>query len=174
MGFTGDRYMMSNSSAGRITQKFLLALTTACLAGALFAGSASARAVVWSGVAMYSGETLTPVPQTLHLSVTNGKVRVKSLQVIMACTGDISSSEIAFWVTNGPTVSLVRNRFRFPNTFTVVNGGRRGVVRLSGILRSNGIGTALAQVSTETRNDGGGVENCAARVNFGRIIRGPS
>ncbi len=162
---------MSNAPSVRLSQKFLLALAAACLTGALFAGSASARAVTWSGTAGYGGETLTPIPQTLMLSVANGRVRIRNMQVVMACTGDISNPEIAFDVVNGPTVNLRLNRFRF--NFIRSANGRTGRVQLTGTLRSNGRGNALAQVSTATRNFGGGIERCAARVNFSSLRRGP-
>ncbi len=161
---------MSNAPSVRLSQKFLLALAAACLTGALFAGSASARAVTWSGTAGYGGETLTPIPQTLMLSVANGRVRIRNMQVVMACTGDISNPEIAFDVVNGPTVNLRLNRFRF--NFIRSANGRTGRVQLTGTLRSNGRGNALAQVSTPA-NAGDGIERCAARVNFSSLRRGP-
>ncbi len=153
----------------RLSQKFLLALAAACLTGALFAGNASARAVTWSGTAFYTGATLTPTPQTLMLSVTNGRARISSMQVVMACSGG-SNPEIAFWVANGPTVNLRLNRFRF--NFIKSANGRTGRVQLTGTLRSNGTGNALVQVSTPA-TAGDGIERCAARVNFSRLRRGP-
>ncbi len=153
----------------RLSQKFLLALAAACLTGALFAGSASARAVTWSGTAFYTGETLLPTPQTLMLSVANGRARIRSMQVVMTCT-DASNPEIAFWVANGPTVNLRLNRFRF--NFIKSANGRTGRVQLTGTLRSNGRGNALVQVSTPA-NAGDGIERCAARVNFSSLRRGP-
>ncbi len=154
----------------RLSQKFLLALAAVCLTSALFAGSASARAVTWSGTAGYGGETLTPTPQTLMLSVANGRVRIRSMQVVMACTGGGSNPEIAFDVVNGPTVNLRSNRFRF--NFIKSANGRTGRVQLTGTLRSNGRGNALVQVSTPA-NAGDGIERCAARVNFSSLRRGP-
>ncbi len=160
--------MMSNASSMRLSQKFLLALAAVCLTGALFAGNASAR--TWSGTAFYTGETLTRAPQTLMLSVTNGRVRIRSMQVVMACNDAGSNPEIAFWVANGPTVNLRSNRFRF--NFIKSANGRTGRVQVTGTLRSNGRGNALVQVSTPA-NAGDGIERCAARVNFPNLRRGP-
>ncbi len=154
----------------RLSQKFLLALAAVCLTGALFAGNASARAVTWSGTSFYTGATLTRTPQTLMLSVTNGRVRIRSMQVVMACNDAGSNPEIAFWVANGPTVNLRLNRFRF--NFIKSANGRTGRVQVTGTLRSNGRGNALVQVSTPA-NAGDGVERCAARVNFSSLRRGP-
>ncbi len=159
---------MSNAPSVRLSQKFLLALAAVCLTGSLFAGTASAR--TWSGTAFYTGATLTPTPQTLMLSVTNGRVRISSMQVVMACTGG-SGPELAFWVSSRPTVILRSNRFSF-DFIESSNGGRTGRVRLSGRLGSNGRGTALSQISTANR-PGGAFERCSARVNFSSLRRGP-
>ncbi len=161
--------MMSNAPPMRLSQKFLLALAAVCLTGALFAGSASARAVTWSGTAFYTGATLLPTPQILMLSAANGRVRISNMQVVMACSGG-SNPEIAFWVANGPTVNLRLNRFRF--NFIKSANGRTGRVQLTGTLRSNGRGNALVQVSTPA-NAGDGIERCSARVNFSSLRRGP-
>jgi len=147
-------------------QKFFLLFAAFCLAGAFFTSSASARTTTWSGTKFYTGETLMVFPQTLILPAVRGRVRIKSMQLIMACSGG-SNPEIAFDVVNGPTVNLASNRFRF--NFTRSSNGRIGQISLRGRLGSNSRGTALVQISTVPRI--GDSERCTASVGFSNLRR---
>lgn len=110
---------------------------------------------------------------TLTFSVNNGRAKLTSLQAIMACTDttDGAESERAFYVANGPTDTLNRNRFRF--NFNRSAGGRLGHVRLSGRLRSNGGGSARLELNAIARDSSSGavIERCQASLNY-RMTRG--
>ena len=106
------------------------------------------------------------------LSAKNGRVKLTVLQFIMACTdaADGTESARAFdYVTGSATL----NRNRFSMNLLGISNGRNGRVRLSGVLGSNGRGTATANatavgVDSSTNNV---IETCESRVTFS-LLRG--
>ena len=114
-------------------------------------------------------------PTYLSLGVNNnGQAKVRNVQLIMACTDaeDGTESSRAFYARFNNFEPLRLNRFDFE--FTALSGGRIGLVRVKGILRSNGRGAARAEViATATGDMGQVVERCqgAARI---ELRRGPN
>jgi hypothetical protein len=113
-------------------------------------------------------------PAYLSLDAKNGKVKVKNVQLIMACTDaeDGTESSRAFYGRFLNYRALRLNKFDIE--FTALAGGRIGLVHLKGILRSNGTGAARAEViATATGDMGQVVERCqgAARI---QLRRGPN
>lgn len=113
-------------------------------------------------------------PAYTTLAVKNGKVKVKNVQLIMACTDaeDGTESSRAFYAHFNNFEALRLNKFDIE--FTANAGGRIGLVRLKGVLRSNGTGAARAEViATAVGDMGQVVERCqgAARI---VLRRGPA
>jgi len=123
---------------------------------------AAAAPVLWGG---FGSNDLGQ--GTITFSVNNGRAKLTSLQAIMACTDTNNGreSDRAYSISNGPTDTLNLNRFNF--NFNRSSGGRRGHVRLSGILRSNGHGNAHLNLTATARGDLGGViERCQASLTY--------
>ena len=164
--------MTRATRSSRISRVTILAFAVsaglAVLALLSMSPGASARTNLWGG----SGANDVG-PGTILFKVQNGRATIKSIQAVMACTdtSDGSESDRAFDVANGPTDTLNRNRFNF--NFSRYSGGRQGHVRLSGILRSNGRGTArldLTAVGRDFETDSV-IERCQASVEY-RLRRG--
>ena len=97
----------------------------------------------------------------LLLGVQNGQAKVKNVQLILACTDtqDGTESSRAFDARFGNWESLRLNRFSFE--FTARSNGRIGLVRLRGVLRSNGTGKARVRVIASAQSDQGAtIERC--------------
>lgn len=110
-------------------------------------------------------------PAHLLLQVRSGKASVTNVQLIIACTDaeDGTESSRAFDARYRTRKALSRNHFSFD--FTARSNGRVGRVRLTGVLRSNGTGTARARVEATAVSDTGAiVERCAgeARIQLRR------
>lgn len=85
-------------------------------------------------------------PASVLLGVNNGQVKVRNVQLIMACTDaeDGTESSRAFYARFNHYRPLRLNRFDIE--FTANAGGRLGLVRLKGILRSNGTGAVRVRI----------------------------
>lgn len=140
-----------------------LALALAVAGVLSVSASAEARPVPWGGT---SANDLGPA--SVVLNAEGGRVTLSSLQVIMACTdtGDGTESARAFSIATRNRVTLRRNRFAFDVSAT--SGGRVGQVELTGVLGSNGRGTARADVVATGVDEGTGavIERCRATVSF--------
>lgn len=139
-----------------------LAVLPAVLALAL-PTAASAAPTPWGG----SGSNDLG-PAYALLSVANGKVKVKNVQMIMACTDaeDGTESSRAFSAHYLTATPLDRNRYAI--SFTASSGGRLGHVRLNGVLRSNGTGTIRVRIEATASGDSGGIiERCQGETRFG-------
>lgn len=106
-------------------------------------------------------------PATILLSARGGRVTLKNVQFIMSCTdtGDGTYSDRAFDYVSG---SATLNLNRFTMNLTGDSNGRQGAARLTGVLGSNGRGTARIDATAtgidyETNQV---IENCQARVTF--------
>lgn len=113
-------------------------------------------------------------PAYLLLGVQNGQARVKNVQLILACTDtqDGTESSRAFDARFGNWRNLRLNKFRFE--FTATSNGRVGLVRVRGVLRSNGTGAARAKVIATAQSDQGAIiERCQGRVRIS-LRRGPA
>ncbi len=106
-------------------------------------------------------------PATILLSARGGRVTLKNVQFIMSCrdTGDGTYSDRAFDYVGG---SATLNLNRFTMTLRGDSNGRSGAARLSGVLGSNGLGTARINANAtgidyETNQV---IENCQAIVTF--------
>ena len=100
-------------------------------------------------------------PAYLLLGVQNGQAKVKNVQLILACTDtqDGTESSRAFDARSGNWRPLRLNRFSFE--FTARSNGRVGLVRLRGVLRSNGTGKARVRVIASAEGEGGAtIERC--------------
>ena len=100
-------------------------------------------------------------PSYLLLGVQNGEAKVKNVQLILACTDtqDGTESSRAFDARFGNWEPLHLNRFRFE--FTARSNGRVGLVRIRGVLRSNGTGKARVRVIASAQGDQGAtIERC--------------
>ncbi|MEI7759178.1 MAG: hypothetical protein WCJ67_00235 [Thermoleophilia bacterium] len=140
---------------------------------AVFVTGAVASSAAPSGIALWSGVKITlsdgvPLHQTILLSVNNGLVTAKSVQVFMACV-DSATNEAnvrAFSATSTVRHALSRNRLNY--SFSARSGGYIGRLTLTGQLNSNGLGTM--RVTLIANSFGGvGVDRCRATVNF--VIR---
>jgi hypothetical protein len=112
-------------------------------------------------------------PASVLLATQNGKVKVRNLQMILACTDtqDGTESSRAFWARYLTYEPLRLNRFDL--RFTAYAGGRIGLVRLKGRLGSNGRGAARATVEAVANSDEGAViERCGGSVRI-PVRRGP-
>ena len=110
-------------------------------------------------------------PAYLLLGVNNGQAKVRNVQLIIACTdvGDGTESSRAFDARFGNWENLRLNRFSFE--FTALSNGRIGLVRLKGVLRSNGTGAARVRVIASAQGDQGAtIERCggSARIELRR------
>ena len=110
-------------------------------------------------------------PAYLLLGVNNGQAKVRNVQLIIACSdvGDGTESSRAFDARFGNWENLRLNRFRFE--FTAFYNGRIGLVRLRGVLRSDGTGAARVRVIASAQGDQGAiVERCggSARIELRR------
>lgn len=106
-------------------------------------------------------------PATILLSARNGRVTLRNVQFIMSCTDtfDGTDSARAFDYVTG-TATLNRNRFTM--TLRGDSNGRSGAARLTGVLGSNGRGTARIDanargIDPETDEV---IEECQATVTF--------
>lgn len=143
---------------------------TAVAAQATSAGpeSRSARAKVWSGI---GGNDLAAA--SALFTVRSGKVSIRNMQFVMACTDAVDGSESAraFDFSRSQRVALRGNRYR--TSFAVRSSeGDVGEIRLSGNFKSRGRGSVVLSMSaavkdSETQQT---LENCGARVTF-RIHR---
>jgi hypothetical protein len=100
-------------------------------------------------------------PAYLLLGVQNGQAKVKNVQLILACTDtqDGTESSRAFDARFGNWEPLRLNKFSFE--FTARSNGRIGLVRLKGVLRSNGTGKARVRVIASAQGDQGAtIERC--------------
>ncbi len=143
-------------------------LVFAVIGGA--ASSASAAGRIWAGTGFNDLG-----PSTVTFKVVNGRAKITSLQVLMACTdtSDGSESTRAFSMGRGPTDTLNQNRFHF--RFDKRSGGRLAEVKLNGRLNSNGRGHARIDLTAVGRTSGGGaiVERCSATSRI-PLRRGPA
>jgi hypothetical protein len=154
------------------------ALAVAALAGP--AGSASATSSsdapaapsvaanqLWSGT---SSNTLGPA--MIVLSAKSGRVKLRLVQFIMACTDttDGTESDLAFDYVTG-SATLNRNRFRM--NLAGSSNGRDGLARITGVLGSNGRGTAVIEATAVGVDSGSNtaVERCQAGLTF-PLLRG--
>lgn len=157
--------------------KRLLIVLVAALGTAFLPASSLAGPVVWSGTTgTPAGMEVSGIPlQSIMLDVAAGKVRVKSLQMVMTCTDtqDGLVSPVAFFTGASPRVALRSNRYTLD--YTAVAGGRSGRVHMTGQLRSNGRGTArITMTATSTDSSTGAtIENCTGAVGF-QVQRGPT
>ena len=146
-----------------------LLLVLVVLAGLGMASTASAAPTLWGGT---GSNELGRGPLTFK--VINGRATVTSLQALMACTdtSDGSESTRAFSIGSGPTDTLNRNRFNF--NFSRNSGGRRGHIRLHGVLRSNGQGFARLDMTAIGRDPDTNsvIDRCQAAFTY-RMRRGP-
>ena len=106
-------------------------------------------------------------PATILLSARGGRVTLKNVQFIMSCTdtGDGTFSDRAFDYVSG---SATLNRNRFTMILRGDSNGREGAARLTGVLGSNGRGTASIDataigIDSSTNQV---LENCQATVTF--------
>lgn len=97
-------------------------------------------------------------PATLLLSVTHGRVTVRNVQMVLACTDTETGSTFdqAWYASSNHSGTLRLNRYT--TTLTADAGGYEGAARVSGTLGSNGRGTS--QIDT----------NAIARDHTGRVI----
>lgn len=106
-------------------------------------------------------------PATVLVSARNGRVTLRSVQFIMSCTdtSDGTDSARAFDYVRG-TATLNRNRFAM--TLRGDSNGRSGAARLTGVLGSNGRGTARIDANARGIDPETGqvIENCQATVTF--------
>ncbi|MBK5231701.1 MAG: hypothetical protein JJE13_01795 [Thermoleophilia bacterium] len=154
----------------RSTRLAAIAVLTFAIGFTCLAGTASARPTPWGGTGSNDiGRG------TLLLTVANGRVTVRSLQAIMACTdtSDGHESERAFSTGRGITVNLNQNRYSF--RYAKFASGRLGYIRLQGRLRSNGVGNGHLDLIAVGIDQGSNtvIENCQASLNY-RLRRGPS
>jgi hypothetical protein len=106
-------------------------------------------------------------PATILLSVANGHVTVRNVQVVLSCTDaeDGTYSDQAWYASSDRPATLRLNRYS--TTLTADAGGFDGTARLTGVLGSNGRGTSQIDVHAVARNDRGGIiARCSGLVNF--------
>ncbi|MEI7692764.1 MAG: hypothetical protein WCJ50_09620 [Actinomycetes bacterium] len=139
--------------------------------------SASARSVDWvgthgtPGVYDYFG-----IPfETLQLRTSGGRVWIKTLQVVLACTdtADGSVNPVAFTVYNSPVRdTLSRNRYVID--LSAVSTGRLAAVHVRGTLGSNGRGSARIRLlgNSTDPDTGQRLEECEREVTI-NLRRGP-
>ena len=127
------------------------------------ASSASADGRIWGGTGFNDLGT-----STATFKVKNGRAKITSLQVLMACTDthDHSESTRAFSMGRGPIDVLNRNRFHF--RFDKYSGGREADVKLKGRFNSNGHGVARLHLTAVGR---GAHHQVVERCQAGTVIR---
>ena len=106
-------------------------------------------------------------PAYALLAVADGKVKVKNVQMILACTDtqDGTESSRAFSTRSPNRDTLQANRYAFD--FRATSGDRRGRVRIDGVLRSSGRGTFHVRINATAKNDAGAViERCQGEARF--------
>ena len=113
----------------------------AAIASLVLPAVALARAISWGG----NGHNGLG-PASVLLSVANGRAKVTNVQLIMECTdaNDGTVSPSAFFAHYRTAEALRSNHYAFD--FTASSQGRVGRVRMDGVLRSNGTGTARVRV----------------------------
>jgi|GEM_PF-1138627 len=155
--------------------RFLILL--ALIAALAVPASASAAPVYWVGTHGTPGVyDFVGIPfETLKLRTSGGKVSIKTLQAVMACTdrSDGRVSPVAFDIyNNGVQATLRRNKFVL--NLTRVSNGRLAAVRISGTLGSNGRGTARVRLLGNSRDSTTGqlLEECEREVTIS-LRRGP-
>jgi hypothetical protein len=127
--------------------------------------TASARSVVWAG---------TQARESVMLDTSSGRVSIKSLQVVMACTDPAGQVRpIAFYVPRSRVRATLRSN-RYTINLTARSNGRRAAVRVAGTLGSNGRGTARVRVLGNSRDSATGelLEECEREVTIA-VRRGP-
>ncbi len=139
--------------------------------------SASARSVDWVGTHGTPGVyDFVGIPfETLQLRTSGGRVWVKTLQVVLACTdsSDGMVRPVAFTIYN----SAVRDRIsrnRFVIDLSARSTGRRAAVRIRGTLGSNGRGSARVRLLGNSTDPATGerLEDCERSVTIA-VRRGP-
>jgi hypothetical protein len=112
---------------------------------------------------LWGGEHFNDLgPAYALLAARNGQVKVKNVQLILACTDveDGTESARAFDARFRNYTSMRLNRFRID--FSALSGGRLGYVRLRGVLRSNGTGAVRVHVDAVANGENGAlVERCS-------------
>ena len=139
--------------------------------------AASARSVDWAGTHGTPGVySFVGIPfETLKLRTSGGKVWIRSLQVVLACTdsSDGMVRPVAFTIYN----SAVRDRIsrnRFVIDLSARSNGRRAAVRIRGTLGSNGRGSARLRLLGNSTDPATGerLEECERSVTIA-VRRGP-
>ena len=139
--------------------------------------SASARSVDWVGTHGTPGVyDFVGIPfETLQLRTSGGRVWIKTLQVVLACTdrSDGMVSPVAFTIYN----SAVRDRLsrnRFAIDLAATSTGRRAAVHIRGTLGSNGRGSARVRLLGNSTDPATGerLEDCERSVTIA-VRRGP-
>ena len=139
--------------------------------------SASARSVDWVGTHGTPGVyDFFGIPfETLQLRTSGGKVWIKTLQVVLACTdsSDGRVNPVAFTIYNS-AVRPALSRNKFVINLSALSTGRLAAVRIKGTLGSNGRGSArISLVGNSTDpNTGEGLEECEREVTIA-VRRGP-
>jgi hypothetical protein len=106
-------------------------------------------------------------PATILLSVAHGRVTVRNVQLVLACTNadDGTNFDQSWYAASDRPATLRLNRFT--TTLSADAGGFEGTARLSGRLGSNGRGTSRIDVNAVARNDRGGIiARCSGRIDF--------
>lgn len=138
--------------------------------------SASARSVDWAGTRGTPGVYNPRIPfETLQLRTSGGRVWIKALQVVLACTdsSDGRVNPVAFTIYN----SAVRDRIsrnRFVIELSARSTGRLAAVRIRGTLGSNGRGSARIRLlgNSTDPDTGERLEECEREVTIA-VRRGP-
>ena len=139
--------------------------------------AASARNVDWAGTHGTPGvHSFVGIPfETLQLRTSGGRVWIKTLQAVLACTdsSDGSVNPVAFTIRNSPVRDTLR-RNRFVIDLSAVSTGRLAAVHVTGTLGSNGRGSArLRLLGNSTDPDTGErLEECEREVTIA-VRRGP-
>jgi hypothetical protein len=133
----------------------------------LVSAAASARPISWGGNGFNDLG-----PASVLLSVENGRAKVTNVQMVLACTDaeDGTESSGAFSARFRTAVSLRANHYAFD--FSANSGGRLGRVRIDGVLRSNGTGTARVRIQAQGLGERGEVvDRCSGETHI-RLRRG--
>lgn len=156
-------------------KRLLLALAVVGLL--VVPASASARSVDWVGTHGTPGVyDFVGIPfETLQLRTSGGRVWIKTLQAVLACTdsSDGSVRPVAFTIRNsGVRDRISRNRFVID--LSARSTGRLAAVRIRGTLGSNGRGSARIRLlgNSTDPNTGERLEECEREVTIA-VRRGP-
>ena len=139
--------------------------------------TASARSVDWVGTHGTPGVyDFFGIPfETLQLRTSGGKVWIKTLQVVLACTdsSDGSVNPVAFTIYNS-AVRPALSRNKFVINLSALSTGRLAAVRVKGTLGSNGRGSARVRLlgNSTDPNTGERLEECEREVTIA-VRRGP-